>query len=73
MNIGFIISNTELAGTQRVTVNLAKWISNHTNNNITVITLQDAKRKSYDMKGFEYYSLQLKRIISCRIRIIINK
>lgn len=80
MNILIVISNLEMGGAQRVSINLARWINENTDHNATIVALSHLPNSEYDMTGCNYHFLkstnkvfELRRFIqSQKIHIVLT-
>ena len=58
MKILIIISTPEMGGAQRVSFNLAKWVSEHSGDSACIVALGKTKRNAYNTAGYDYQELK---------------
>lgn len=72
MKVMIVISNAEMGGAQKVSINLAKWLKNNTTSSVHIVALTKAIRQIYDMRDIQFTVLKSKGI-SKQLRQMIKK
>lgn len=72
MNIGIVIANNTIGGSQRVAMNLSDWLTNK-GIETTIISLKRTDKTGYDMQNYSFVQIESKRIIHSLKKIIKNK
>ena len=63
MKILIVISNTGIGGSQRVAINLSRWINEQHDARAKIVALKKSKGQNYDMQGIDYIELSGRNII----------
>lgn len=72
MKIMIVISNAEMGGAQKVSINLAKWIKKNTKSSVHIVALTKANRHAYDMGETQFTVLNAGHI-SRQLHYMIKK
>jgi len=63
MKLAIVISNPEMGGAQRVSLNLAEWINRNSQYSVTIIALYHLEKNAYDMSNYNYHYVASKNKI----------
>jgi len=58
MKVAIIINSIVLGGLERVSLNLAYWMSHQNGCHATIVALNRTNKNKYDVDGFDYYQIE---------------